>query len=142
MAILSRLDLRWGVGIPLLTPCSCQIGWYSQIMGSRWVCAYRLGGVLCVLRVEYFQARTAGFLGRLRGEQAELGRANCRLGAVGDPEFADYALHVGLHGQRTNDEALRDLLIGQPLGQQPQHFELPFRQRVREPVGRSVRLRG
>src|SRR5215212_8398869 len=101
-------------------------------MGPRWILAYPLGGVLRILQVKYFWPSPRGFLGRLGGEKSKLGGANRCLGAVGYPEFADYALHMSLHGQRTQDEALRDLLIGLPLGQQAQHFKLPLRQRVGE----------
>ena len=95
-----------------------------------------------IVRVEYFaysrwsisKAWTGGFLGRLGGEEPKLGRANCRLGAVGDPEFTNYALHMSLHGQSTLEESLRDLPIGLPLGKQAQHFNLPLRQRVQERV--------
>ena len=75
-----------------------------------------------------------GPLVRLGGEETELDSTDRCLGAIRDLQLANYALHVGLHGQGAHDESLRDLLVGLPTGQQAQHFKLPLRQRVGERI--------
>src|SRR5215217_8787967 len=53
-----------------------------------------------------------------------------RLGAIRDPQFADYPLHMHLGCPLAYGQCLRDLLVGLPGGQESEDFRLAGRQRV------------
>jgi hypothetical protein len=62
-------------------------------------------------------------------EEAQL--AGARDGAETAPhlQLAVDVMQVPLHGEHTQEELHRDLLVREPLGQQTQHFPLPLAQR-------------
>src|SRR5215203_4974593 len=61
---------------------------------------------------------------------AQFDGANCCLGTIRDPEFADNALHVNLGRSLAYGQCLRDLLVGLPCGHQSEDLRLTGRQRV------------
>src|SRR5918997_2342108 len=60
-------------------------------------------------------------------ENPELDRAHRGLGAVRNPKLADDVLHVDLDGTPAYRQVLRDLGVGPPLRQQPQHLRFSWR---------------
>lgn len=77
-----------------------------------------------------------------QGEKAASGRLlgeDGRLDAAGEPELAEDAADVRLGGRLGHGEAGRDLPVGQPLAEAPEHLPLARRQLVQ---ARRIRGRG
>ena len=77
-------------------------------------------GSLCAFR--------AGYLCKLRREEAQPDSANGRLGAVGDLEFGDDVLYMGLHRAQADRQMTRDVLVRLPLYKELQYLQLASRQ--------------
>ena len=69
-------------------------------------------------------------LRRLVADESHIDGPHHRLRAVGDPQLADYALHVDLRCPLAYHEGLRDLLVGLSRGQQLQDLRFARCQRI------------
>jgi peptidoglycan/LPS O-acetylase OafA/YrhL len=70
-------------------------------------------------------------------DQPGLVREDHELGPVADPELRHRPVHVGLGGERRQEEPFGDVVVGQAVGHQGQHLPFPVgepveRQRVRQ----------
>ncbi len=75
---------------------------------------------------------------RLRHDQPGLVRQHDGLHPVAETQLGQHPTDVGLHRALLDHEAAGDLPVGESLGDQPQHVELPGRQRG-QPLGHGGR---
>src|SRR5829696_3676690 len=84
-------------------------------LGRYWV--YRTGS-----EVLYKRAQSVA-----NGDQAHLDGHDGRLGAVRSPQLTEYSPHVVLDRASTKEQLPGDLLVGAPVGHEPQNLRLPRR---------------
>jgi hypothetical protein len=110
-------DGRYGVApFPRKTPVSCARTHEARLRSPR---ASPYGSL---------RASRAGYLCKLRGEETQPDSADGRLGAVGDLEFGDDVLYMGLHGAQADRQITCDLLVRVPLYKELQYLQLASRQ--------------